>query len=159
MTCSQSSVKPQIKWPELNGFLVHVVLGKIINMNHIYVVYKRYKGNKFQRLSLPGVRVRISSLCLKNAPIWLAPQTASINQVQLLACSRRNCFYWQEKGWRRISGALKPVAWGRWGSSAVEGSSPRGRKTLITNLRSLAGYPTAGKARGVNLIKIRSWSP
>ena len=68
---------------------------------------------------------------------------ASDNQVQLLGHgllvrlsleARRTCFYWQEKGRRRgFSGALTPVASGRWDSLAWEGSSKRRRKTLQTS--------------------------
>ena len=54
------------------------------------------------------------------------------------ASSRRNWHHQQEQGRRQVTGALKPVARGRWDSSALEGSSSRGRKTLIPNLRCLA---------------------
>ena len=82
---------------------------------------------------------------------------ASDNQVQLLACSsglvskpggtastdrRRG-----EGGYPALQNqSLRADG----GSSTWEGSSSRGRKTLISNLRCLAAYPATGKASGVN---------
>ena len=45
----------------------------------------------------------------------------------------------------RTTCAPKPAALGRWGSSAWEGSSSRGRKTLTLNLRCLAAISNHGK--------------
>ena len=54
---------------------------KVTYLSKYHVDFTRFQ--RFQSLSLPGVRVGISSLCLKNAPIWLAPQTTFVNQVQI----------------------------------------------------------------------------
>ena len=78
---------------------------------------------------------------------WRASKIASENQVQLLACS---CGLISKPGGTAFTGALQPVASGRWGSTTCEGSSSRGRKTLISNLRCLAAFPFMGKASEVN---------
>ena len=55
------------------------------------------------------------------------------------------------KGDRRVSGALKPAASGRWDSlTYLLSCSSKGRKTLISNLCCLVDYLRKGKAKRVN---------
>ena len=76
---------------------------------------------------------------------WHASQIASYDWLSNSWPSRGETVFTNRRGQGRITGALKPAASGRWTLSALEGSSSRGRKTLISNLRCLAAIPNPGK--------------
>ena len=78
-------------------------------------------------------------------------QIASDNKSTLQPARGETAHTDGRKGNRRVSGALKPAASGRWDSlTYLLGCSSRGRKTLISNLCCLVDYLRTGKAKGVN---------
>ena len=103
------------------------------------------------KVVIAWVEMGISSHFLLNAQ-WLASHIASDNQVQLLAFScglvpkpGGSDSTDRRRGERRLTGAYKPVASGRWGSSTLVGNLSRRRITLNKNLHCLVGTPICGK--------------
>ena len=93
-----------------------------------------------------GDKLPLPIKCSQWSPI------ASENQVQLLAfpCGLATIPSGtvstnRRRGKKRATGASKPDASSRWGSSTLVGSSSRRRKTPISNLRCLAAIPTHEK--------------